>query len=187
MCVASVDPLTRSASSAPDLAKVRSHPLAPAVAAIVGPGRNPGRSQILDLCPVCKPPACATLDRPLAHQTHHEHTGSHPSPLGGRHGLCRGGLPGGVTGGPQGARRGRPTVRTISSRIGPPRSRRSVPGHRPRARALARRYSGTGTRTPNSCSRGTRVANYTIPDRAPRIVNRSPSHRRARPGPAERP
>jgi hypothetical protein len=26
-------------------------------------------------------------------------------------------------------------------------------------------YSGTGTRTPNSCSRGTRVTDYTIPDR----------------------
>jgi hypothetical protein len=28
-------------------------------------------------------------------------------------------------------------------------------------------HSGTGTRTPNSCSRGTRVANYTIPERRP--------------------
>ena len=36
----------------------------------------------------------------------------------------------------------------------------------PRHALTSHVYSGTGTRTPISCSRGTRVANYTIPDRA---------------------
>jgi hypothetical protein len=43
----------------------------------------------------------------------------------------------------------------------------------PLKRKTPRKYgaqanSGTGTRTPNSCSRGTRVTDYTIPDREPK-------------------
>jgi hypothetical protein len=54
----------------------------------------------------------------------------------------------------------------LVSRTGPnPGPRRVEKRKTPRVHG-AQAYSGTGTRTPNSCSRGRRVANYTIPDRA---------------------
>ena len=59
----------------------------------------------------------------------------------------------------------------LVSRTGPNPGPRGVEKRETPRKHGAQANSGTGTRTPNSCSRGTRVTDYTIPDRGPRIVD----------------